>query len=119
MAYSRFQTRRKRFQPKGPSPVFVKPKGAVPRAIEPYRDAVASPQSVHSTEELRRIYRAWEGYPVEIYGKVIRGYGTEAPYGTDHIPCRLAGTQAFSVLGLDEFETEADLGKLPSRPIGR
>lgn len=122
MAYNRSARKYRTMKPQGSAPVFVTLKGEVPRAIEPLRNpGPARPGAPWSSqpEELKRVFRAWQGQPVELYGNVIQGYGDQAPYNQAHIPCRLAGNTAYSVVNLDEFNELVDVNSLPSRPIGR
>src|SRR5688500_4889222 len=80
----------------GPDPVYVTLKGVVPMAVEGSKDATPDSLSWGT-------YKAWAGQPVELYHGVIKGYGSQAPYSQDHIPCRLKGATAYSVVNLDEF----------------
>lgn len=95
--------------PKFPSvPVVVRLKGEVPRTIERYRGG---------SPDLQRIYNAWKGQPVQLYGSVIPGYGDSPPYNQAHIPCQLVGHSAYTVVNLDEYEGDVNPDLLPRNPL--
>lgn len=96
-------------KPKFPrEPVVVYLKGEVPRTIERYRGG---------SMDLQRIYNAWKGQPVQLYGSVIPGYGDSPPYNQAHIPCQLVGHNAYTVVNLDEYEGDIDPDSLPRNPL--
>jgi hypothetical protein len=102
-------------------PVYVTLKGDVPRAIESYQNAPdPGPDAPWSSQpaELKRVYSAWKGRRVELYGRVIKGYGDKSPWNADHVSCRLENASDYSLVNLDEFETDANLENLPFLPIG-
>lgn len=60
------------------------------------------------TDEVVKQY--WRNKPVEPYGVVIPGYGTQYPYSVPHVAVRLdlPGAAAFTAVALDEI-----VGDLP------